>query len=158
ADGAAQLEDARRQLESAQAELSAGAAQISAGQAQLDAGKAALDQAQSDMNGQLDTLGGVMGATGSELNSADAVLSPDTNWTEQDGKTVSGLLTFAGDSLTDQFNNMVSQGLMTEEESQQISDSLNNAIAQGSEGDPSGLKTFFSGTIPGLFASGQAQL
>ncbi|HIR85130.1 MAG TPA: ABC transporter permease [Candidatus Galloscillospira excrementavium] len=158
ADGAAQLEDARRQLESAQAELSAGAAQISAGQAQLDAGRTALNQAQSDMNGQLDTLGGVMGATGSELNSADAILSPDTNWTEQDGKTVSGLLTFAGDSLTDQFNNMVSQGLMTEEESQQISDSLNNAIAQGSEGDPSGLKTFFSGTIPGLFASGQAQL
>ena len=171
-DGGGQLMAAEAELDAARRALEAGAAQISAGQAQLEAGRAALSKAKEDLNTQLGTLAQVLPvfSPGTALTSAEAILSPETPWTAADGQAIVTLLNLAGGSgaLTGQFQDMVDQGLMTQEQADGLIAQLDAALAAASGGtdeagapilpDPEPLKAFFSQSIPGLFAAGEAQM
>lgn len=171
-DGGGQLMAAEAELADAKAQLDLGAAQIAAGQAQLEAGKAALSKAKEDLNSQLGTLAQVlpMFSPGTALTSAEAILDPATPWTAADGKAIVTLLNMAGGSgsLTGQFQDMVDQGLMTQEQADGLIAQLDAALAAAAGGtdgegnpvepDPEPLKAFFSQSIPGLFAAGEAQI
>lgn len=171
-DGGGQLMAAEAELEKAKAQLDSGAAQLSAGYDQLAAGKAALSKAKEDLNTQLGTLAQVlpMFSPGTALTSAEAILSPETPWTAADGQAIVTLLNMAGGSgaLTGQFQDMVDQGLMTQEQADGLIAQLDAALAAaagGTDGEgnpvepnPEPLKAFFSQSIPGLFAAGEAQI
>ena len=171
-DGGGQLMAAEAELDAARRALEAGAAQISAGQAQLEAGRAALSKAKEDLNTQLGTLAQVLPvfSPGTALTSAEAILSPETPWTAADGQAIVTLLNLAGGSgaLTGQFQDMVDQGLMTQEQADGLIAQLDAALAAAAGGtdeagapvppDPEPLKAFFSQSIPGLFAAGEAQM
>ena len=171
-DGGGQLMAAEAELDAARRALESGAAQISAGQAQLEAGRAALSKAKEDLNTQLGTLAQVLPvfSPGTALTSAEAILSPETPWTAADGQAIVTLLNLAGGSgaLTGQFQDMVDQGLMTQEQADGLIAQLDAALAAASGGtdeagapispDPEPLKAFFSQSIPGLFAAGEAQM
>lgn len=171
-DGGGQLMAAEAELDAARRALEAGAAQISAGQAQLEAGRAALSKAKEDLNTQLGTLAQVLPvfSPGTALTSAEAILSPETPWTAADGQAIVTLLNLAGGSgaLTGQFQAMVDQGLMTQEQADGLIAQLDAALAAAAGGtdeagapispDPEPLKAFFSQSIPGLFAAGEAQM
>ncbi len=171
-DGGGQLMAAEAELEKAKAQLDSGAAQLSAGYDQLAAGKAALSKAKEDLNTQLGTLAQVlpMFSPGTALTSAEAILNPETPWTPADGKAIVTLLNMAGGSgaLTGQFQDMVDQGLMTQEQADGLIAQLDAALAAaagGTDGEgnpvdpnPEPLKAFFSQSIPGLFAAGEAQI
>ena len=171
-DGGGQLMAAEAELDAARRALESGAAQISAGQAQLEAGRAALSKAKEDLNTQLGTLAQVLPALspGTALTSAEAILSPETPWTAADGQAIVTLLNLAGGSgaLTGQFQDMVDQGLMTQEQADGLIAQLDAALAAAAGGtdeagapifpDPEPLKAFFSQSIPGLFAAGEAQM
>ena len=171
-DGGGQLMAAEAELDAARRALEAGAAQISAGQAQLEAGRAALSKAKEDLNTQLGTLAQVLPvfSPGTALTSAEAILSPETPWTAADGQAIVTLLNLAGGSgaLTGQFQDMVDQGLMTQEQADGLIAQLEAALAAAAGGtdeagapvppDPEPLKAFFSQSIPGLFAAGEAQM
>lgn len=171
-DGGGQLMAAEAELADAKAQLDSGAAQIAAGQAQLEAGKAALSKAKEDLNSQLGTLAQVlpMFSPGTALTSAEAILNPETPWTAADGKAIVTLLNMAGGSgaLTGQFQDMVDQGLMTQEQADGLIAQLDAALAAaagGTDGEgnpvepnPEPLKAFFSQSIPGLFAAGEARI
>ena len=171
-DGGGQLMAAEAELDAARRALESGAAQISAGQAQLEAGRAALSKAKEDLNTQLGTLAQVLPvfSPGTALTSAEAILSPETPWTAADGQAIVTLLNLAGGSgaLTGQFQAMVDQGLMTQEQADGLIAQLDAALAAASGGtdeagapvppDPEPLKAFFSQSIPGLFAAGEAQM
>ena len=171
-DGGGQLMAAEAELDAARRALESGAAQISAGQAQLEAGRAALSKAKEDLNTQLGTLAQVLPvfSPGTALTSAEAILSPETPWTAADGQAIVTLLNLAGGSgaLTGQFQDMVDQGLMTQEQADGLIAQLDAALAAAAGGtdeagapvppDPEPLKAFFSQSIPGLFAAGEAQM
>ena len=171
-DGGGQLMAAEAELEKAKAQLDSGAAQLSAGYDQLAAGKAALSKAKEDLNTQLGTLAQVlpMFSPGTALTSAEAILNPETPWTAADGKAIVTLLNMAGGSgaLTGQFQDMVDQGLMTQEQADGLIAQLDAALAAaagGTDGEgnpvepnPEPLKAFFSQSIPELFAAGEAQI
>ena len=170
-DGGGQLMAAEAELDAARRALESGAAQISAGQAQLEAGRAALSKAKEDLNTQLGTLAQVLPvfSPGTALTSAEAILSPETPWTAADGQAIVTLLNLAGGSgaLTGQFQDMVDQGLMTQEQADGLIAQLDAALAAAGgtdeagapiSPDPEPLKAFFSQSIPGLFAAGEAQM
>ncbi|HJG87615.1 FtsX-like permease family protein [Pseudoflavonifractor capillosus] len=170
-DGGGQLMAAEAELDAARRALEAGAAQISAGQAQLEAGRAALSKAKEDLNTQLGTLAQVLPvfSPGTALTSAEAILSPETPWTAADGQAIVTLLNLAGGSgaLTGQIQDMVDQGLMTQEQADGLIAQLDAALAAAGgtdeagapiSPDPEPLKAFFSQSIPGLFAAGEAQM
>lgn len=178
-DGLAALEDGGGQLMAAEAELAGalaqlqdGGAQLSAGQAQLEAGRAALSKAKEDLNAQLGTLAQVLPifSPGTALTSAEAILDPATPWTAADGQAIVTLLNMAGGSgaLTGQFQDMVDQGLMTQEQADGLIAQLTAALAAAAGGvdgegnpvepNPEPLKAFFSQSIPGLFAAGEAEI
>ena len=171
-DGGGQLMAAEAELKKAEAQLDSGAAQLSAGYDQLVAGKAALSKAKEDLNSQLGTLAQVlpMFSPGTALTSAEAILDPATPWTAADGQAIVTLLNTVGGSgaLTGQFQDMVDQGLMTQEQADGLIAQLDAALAAaagGTDGEgnpvepnPEPLKAFFSQSIPGLFAAGEAQI
>lgn len=171
-DGGGQLMAAEAELKKAEAQLDSGAAQLSAGYDQLEAGKAALSKAKEDLNAQLGTLAQVlpMFSPGTALTSAEAILNPETPWTAADGQAIVTLLNMAGGSgaLTGQFQDMVDQGLMTQEQADGLIAQLDAALAAaagGTDGEgnpvepnPEPLKAFFSQSIPGLFAAGEAEI
>ena len=140
-DGGGQLMAAEAELDAARRALESGAAQISAGQAQLEAGRAALSKAKEDLNTQLGTLAQVLPvfSPGTALTSAEAILSPETPWTAADGQAIVTLLNLAGGSgaLTGQFQDMVDQGLMTQEQADGLIAQLDAPLAAAAGGTDS---------------------
>ena len=192
----AQLADAKAQLDSGAAQLSAGYAQLEAGKAALAQARTNLNTQLDTLGGVMALLSPGTALTGSAAilspdtpwTQTDGQVLAMLLTADQDGLTswvmglvMSGQLTLqqamalqeqltgmAGISLTGQFQDMVDQRLMTQDQADGLTAQLTAALtaaAGGTDGegnpvspDPEPLKAFFSQSIPGFLAAGEAQI
>ena len=190
------LSDALAQLQDGGAQLSAGQAQLEGGTAALSQAKTNLNAQLDTLGGVMAMLspGTALTSAGAILSPDTAWTQTDGQvlamllTADQDGLTswvmglvMSGQLTMqqalalqeqltgmADASLSGQFQDMVDQGLMTQDQADGLTAQLTAALTAAAGGvdgegnpvspDPEPLKSFFSQSIPGLFSAGEAEI